>query len=320
MWKSLQFNAMRNRWAELLRRLHRIIELGERILEDSVPALPDATMFEGHLAFRWEAARGAGSTGGPRRGRLVAIREPDCFDLEDLVGVDRVVERLVRNFEQFMGGFSANHVLLFGERGTGKSSAAKGLLSRFGAEGLRAVEVNRDHLSDLPEIFDLLRSAPQRFVLFCDDLSFDAGESRHRELKAALDGSLAAPPANVRIVATSNRRHLLPESMADNRAAQLDEAGELHMGEAVEEKMALADRFGLVLGFYGFNQETYLAIVDHYARKMGVRADPEVLRTEALRWALDRSNRSGRIARQFVDDFAGREALHHKVAPDSKRS
>lgn len=319
MTKSLQFNVM-SRLTELLRRLHRILELGERILADSVPALPEDTIFERNLAFRWETARGPGSTSGSRRGRLIAIREPDRFDLEDLVGVDRAVERLVRNFEQFMGGFSSNHVLLFGERGTGKSSAVKGLLGRFGAEGLRVVEVNRDNLSDLPEIFELLRSAPYRFVLFCDDLSFDPGESRHRELKAALDGSLAAPPANLRIVATSNRRHLLPESMADNRMAHLDEAGELHMGEAVEEKMALADRFGLVLGFYGFNQETYLAIVDHYACKLGVQAEPEVLRAEALRWALDRSNRSGRIAKQFVDDFAGREALHQNGAAGSRRS
>ena len=241
------------------------------------------------------------------------------FDLEDLVGVDLAVERLTRNFEQFMAGFPSNHVLLFGERGTGKSSAVKGLLGRFGAQGLRIVEVGRDNLSDLPVIFDLLRGAPTRFALFCDDLSFEPGESRHRALKAALEGSLVAPPANVCIVATSNRRHLLTESIADNRAAHLDEAGELHMGETVEEKLALSDRFGLVLGFYGFNQETYLSIVDHYARKVGVQAEPDVLRAEALRWALNRSNRSGRTAKQFVDDFAGREALFPNPRTDPQR-
>jgi predicted AAA+ superfamily ATPase len=150
---------------------------------------------------------------------------------------------------------------------------------------------------------------PYRFLLFCDDLSFDAGESQYRELKAALEGSLVAPPDNVRIVATSNRRHLLPESAADNRAAHLDEAGDLHMGEAVDEKLALSDRFGLVLGFYGFDQPTYLAIVRRYTEKAGIQACWEQLRAEALRWALHRSSRSGRTARQFVDDFAGREAI-----------
>ena len=146
---------------------------------------------------------------------------------------------------------------------------------------------------------------PYRFVLFCDDLSFDAGEADYRELKAALEGSLVAPPENVRIYATSNRRHLLPETREDNRAVSLDERGELHLGEALEEKLALSDRFGLVLGFYGFDQATYLAIVEHYARKAGVRAEPDVLRAEALRWALHRSSRSGRTARQFVDGARG---------------
>jgi len=199
--------------------------------------------------------------------------------------------------------------LLFGERGTGKSSSVRGLLRRFSARGLRMVEVSQDNLSDLPIIFDLLRSAPCRFILFCDDLSFDASESRYLALKAALEGSLISPPANVRIVATSNRRHLVSERVGDNRAAHLDEAGELHMGESVDEKLALSDRFGLVLGFYGFDQKTYLSVVEHYARKAGVRAQPAELRAEALRWALNRSTRSGRTAKQFVDDFAGREAL-----------
>jgi len=146
-------------------------------------------------------------------------------------------------------------------------------------------------------------------VLFCDDLSFDADEANYRELKAALEGSLISPPANVRIYATSNRRHLLPETMEDNRAARLDAAGELRVGEAVDEKLALSDRFGLVLGFYGFDQATYLEIVERGARKLGVRAPPEELRAAALLWALDRSSRSGRTARQFLDAFAGREQL-----------
>jgi predicted AAA+ superfamily ATPase len=185
----------------------------------------------------------------------------------------------------------------------------KGLLTRFGSRGLRMVEVHKGDLLHLPRVLGVLRGAPQRCILFCDDLSFDAGEANYRELKAALEGSLVAPPLNVRIYATSNRRHLLPETAADSRGAQLDERGELHMGEAVEEKLALSDRFGLALGFYGFDQATYLAIVDRYARKAGVRSSGDELHREALRWALRRASRSGRTARQFVDDWSGREQL-----------
>ncbi len=295
------------RLSDLTARLSRVLALAERALEERTPGPPDPALFERHLAFRWDASRGPG--------RLEAIEAPHAFDLSDLVGVDRALARLLANTEQFVGGHASNHVLLFGDRGTGKSSAVKGLLTRFGGRGLRMVEVHKDDLLDLPRVLGALRGAPHRFVLFCDDLSFDAGESRYRELKAALEGSLVAPPENVRIYATSNRRHLLPESVADNRPAHLDEAGELHMGEAVEEKLALSDRFGLVLGFYGFDQDTYLAIVERYARKAGVRAAPEDLRREALRWALDRASRSGRTARQFVDDLSGREALER--APGS---
>jgi len=287
--------------AGLLARLRRILELTERALAERVGEDLPPEAFERHLAFRWDAGRG--------RGRLLAIEDPDAFDLADLVGVDSAVDRLVENVAQFVAGHPSNHVLLYGDRGTGKSSAVKGLLGRFGGRGLRIVEVHKDDLFELPRVLEALRGAPHRFLLFCDDLSFDAGESRYRELKAALEGSLVAPPGNVRIVATSNRRHLLPESVADNRYATLDEAGELRMGESVEEKLALSDRFGLVLAFFGFDQATYLAIVEHYAAKAGLRSDRETVRAEALRWALDRSSRSGRTARQFVDDLAGREAL-----------
>jgi len=239
----------------------------------------------------------------------VAIEDPHLFDLDDLVGVETAVARLVANIEQFVAGYPSNHVLLYGERGTGKSSAVKGLLTRYGERGLRMVEIHKADLLHLPEVLAALRGANQRFLLFCDDLSFDVGEKSFRELKAALEGSLVAPPANVRIIATSNRRHLLPESAQDNRDARLDEHGDLHMGETVDEKLALSDRFGLMIGFYAFDQATYLSIVDHYARKASVRASQPRLREEALRWALQRSSRSGRTARQFVDDFAGREAL-----------
>lgn len=285
---------------ELASRLARVLELSERLLDDLAGTPIDPGLFERHLAFRWDARRGPG--------RLLPIEAPSLFDLEDLVGVDRQLARLVGNTGQFVGGLPSNHVLLYGERGTGKSSAVKGLLGRFGGRGLRMVEVHKDDLLELPRVLAALRGLPHRILIFCDDLSFDAGETRYRELKAALEGSLEAPPENVRIIATSNRRHLLPESAADNRAARLDEHGDLHMGEVVDERLALSERFGLVLGFYGFDQETFLRIVDRYAEKAGVRAPRERLHGEALRWALHRSSRSGRTARQFVDDFAGREA------------
>jgi hypothetical protein len=235
--------------------------------------------------------------------------EPHGFELDDLIGVEAALASLAANVEQFIGGYPSNHVLLFGARGTGKSSAVKGLLNRFGSQGLRIVEVHKSDLAHLPSVLDALRGSPYRFVLFCDDLSFDSGESEYRELKAALEGSLVAPPENVRIIATSNRRHLLPESAADNQSVRLDEAGEIQLGETIDEKLALSDRFGLVLGFYSFDQKTYLSIVDHYAKKADLRTLPEEVKESALRWALRRSSRSGRTARQFVDDLAGREAI-----------
>jgi len=287
----------RTLWA----RLQRIVQLAERVLED-LAGEPNQQGFANHRAFRWESRRG--------RGRLVAIEQPIEFDLDDLIGVDRSVAQLVENIEQFVAGHPCNHVLLYGERGTGKSSAVKGLLPRFASRGLRVIEVQKADLIDLPAVLAALVGAPYRFVLFCDDLSFDGGESDYRALKAALEGSLVSPPENVRIIATSNRRHLLPESSVDNRLVRLDDQGELQIGEAIDEKLALSDRFGLVLGFYAFTQDTYLAIVAHYAKKAGIRAPESELREEALRWALRRSSRSGRTARQFVDDFAGRESIH----------
>ncbi len=284
-----------------LARVRRILELAERVLEDFAgPPLADR-LFDRHLAFRWDVSRGPG--------RIIPIEEPDGFELDDLIGVEVAVASLVANVEQFISGHPSNHVLLFGARGTGKSSAVKGLLNRFGSQGLRIVEVHKSDLVHLPSVLAALRGSPYRFVLFCDDLSFESGEFEYRELKAALEGSLVAPPENVRIIATSNRRHLLPESAADNRSVRLDEAGELQLGETIDEKLALSDRFGLVLGFYSFDQSTYLSIVDHYAKKAGLRTPPEEVKEAALRWALRRSSRSGRTARQFVDDLAGREAI-----------
>jgi predicted AAA+ superfamily ATPase len=295
------------RFARILTRLERVLELLELGLEEGLGRPIRATEFELHRAFRWDARRSVASMA--VRGRLVPIREPLEFELESLLGVERSLERLVRNTEQFLHGLPANHVLLHGERGTGKSSAVRGLLTRYWDRGLRLVEVHKSDLIELPEILDALHGLPYRMLLFADDLSFDEGEGGYRELKAALEGSLAAPPENVRIIATSNRRHLIPERRADQAAARLDDSGELHLGEALEEKLALSDRFGLVLGFYGFDQPTYLRIVEHYAKQAGLGVAEESLRADALRWALDRASRSGRTARQFVDDLAGRRGL-----------
>lgn len=281
--------------------LQRVLDLAERALASQVHEPLSTEALEHHRAFRWEALG--------NQGRLVVIEAPESFDLEDLVGVDRAVEALVANTSQFVAGHPSNHVLLYGDRGTGKSSAVKGLLDRFGDQGLRIVEVQKHDLIHLPEVLSALRGSTQRFLLFCDDLSFDAGEHLYRELKAALQGSLVAPPDNVRIIATSNRRHLIPESRSDTAGAHLDDDGEIRLGEAIDEKLALADRFGLTIGFFPFDQPTYLAIVEHHAKRAGIRADWQTVRAEALRWALDRSSRSGRTARQFVDDFAGREAI-----------
>ncbi len=285
-----------------LARLGRVLELTEELLHEATGRGPDAATFERHRAFRWETARGPG--------RLLPIESPARFSLDDLIGVDRAVARLVANVEQFVRGLPANNVLLYGERGTGKSSAVKGVLERFADRGLRLVEVQREDLVHLPRVLEALRAdgGRHRFLVFCDDLSFASGEAGYRELKAALEGSLEAPPENVRIVATSNRRHLVPESMADNRAARLDEDGELHLGEALEERLALSDRFGLTIGFYNFDQPTYLTIVEHYLKQAGF-AWSDAVREEALRWTVVRATRSGRAARQFVDDYVGRARL-----------
>jgi predicted AAA+ superfamily ATPase len=289
------------RLGRILDRLERVLALGEQWLAERVEGPPAAEALARHHAFRFESEGG---------GRLVPVPRPRSFDLGELVGVERPLARLVRNTEQFVRGLPANHVLLYGERGTGKSSAVRGLLPRFAERGLRLVEVQKEDLVHLPRVLARLEGQTAwRILLFCDDLSFDEGEAGLRELKAALEGSLSAPPDHVRVIATSNRRHLIPQRRSENAEARVDEEGELHLGESLEEKLALADRFGLVLGFFGFDQPTYLEIVERHARRAGLAVEAGRLREEALRFALERSSRSGRTARQFVDDLAGRLVL-----------
>lgn len=293
---------------DVLGRLERIMDRVEAAIDTAFPAvskgLPD---FGAYWTFRWER------TG--NRGRIVPVGHPDLVELDDLVGIDHAKSELVRNTEQFVEGYPANNVLLWGERGNGKSSCVKGLLPRFSPRGLRMVELQRWDLLHLPEIIALLRDSPYRFILFCDDLSFAEGEVDYRGLKTLLDGGIEARPANVLIYATSNRRHLMPEPMTDNVGG-----GEIHPEEAISEKLSLSDRFGLTLGFSTFDQELFLAIVEHHAVRLGIPLEKDKLRSEALLWALYSGRRSGRSARQFVDDLAGRlriKAANH-VPPTRK--
>jgi uncharacterized protein len=248
------------------------------------------------LAFRWERVGEAG--------RLVAVTHPHLFDLNELIGIDDIRDEVLRNTRQFVAHLPANNVLLWGERGCGKSSLVKGLLKRFAPDGLRIVELKRWDILSLPQIIGQLRDIPFRFILFCDDLSFDEGEGDFRALKTLLDGDIEERPANILIYATSNRRHLMPERMSQNSSDS-----EIHPEEAVGEKLALSDRFGISLGFYEFDQEEYLSIIRGYAVSRRISVPDEELCDKALKWARMTARRSGRSARQFIDDLEGRLLL-----------
>jgi predicted AAA+ superfamily ATPase len=220
--------------------------------------------------------------------------------------VEAQKEKIVRNTQQFVAGRPANNVLLTGARGTGKSSLIKACLNAFAHQGLRLIEVDKADLVDLPDLINLVGSRPERFIVFCDDLSFDEGESGYKALKSILDGSVSATSANVLIYATSNRRHLLPEYMKDNLSYTHTADGEVHPGEVIEEKISLSERFGLWVSFYPFSQDEYLAIVAQWLQHFGVpKSEVESARPQALVWALERGSRSGRVAYQFARDFAG---------------
>ncbi|MDI9244004.1 ATP-binding protein [Marinobacter sp. CHS3-4] len=235
------------------------------------------------------------------RSGLRGIRRLDPVQWESLKGIDRQRDALGRNTERFLSGEPSNNALLWGSRGTGKSSLIKALLNRYRDQGLRMIEVDKDDLVNLPEIVDDLWELPYRFVIFCDDLSFDVGESGYKALKSVLEGSLELPPENVRVYATSNRRHLMPEFMSDNVKSEVRD-GELHPAEAIEEQVSLADRFGLQLSFYPFPQDTYLETVDSLFPEVKDRA---ALHQEAIRFATAKGVRNGRTAQQFYRQFAG---------------
>lgn len=234
----------------------------------------------------------------PRSRILREVRRRDPVRLADLLGIEAQKQALVANTGRFVAGQAANNALLWGSRGTGKSSLIKALLNEFADQGLRLIEIDKDDLVDLPEIVDDVRELPQRFVIYCDDLSFEEGETGYKHLKSVLEGSIELPPENVLIYATSNRRHLIPERMAENNEAKVID-GELHYGDTTEEKLSLADRFGLWLSFHPLSQDQYLAIVDHLFADY--RGDRDVLHREAKRFAMTRGSRSGRTARQFLN-------------------
>jgi predicted AAA+ superfamily ATPase len=284
-----------------------VIERLEELLRRLEPLLPSPAPVDWTaLAFQWRRRSYLGAT----VGQLVPVRNVALIRPEDLKHVQAQKEAILRNTEQFVRGLAANNVLLTGARGTGKSSLVRACLSRYADDGLRLIEVDRHDLIDLPDIVARLAGRSERFVLFCDDLSFEPSDASYKALKAALDGSLAGPGDNALIYATSNRRHLMPEFMRENLDAGYDADGELHPGESTEEKVSLSERFGLWLSFYPFRQEDFLDIVQHWLDRFGV--DPtaaEAARTEALQFALARGSRSGRVAQQFARDFAGRAGL-----------
>jgi uncharacterized protein len=282
----------------LLQRADALLSRLEAVLPQPLTA-PD---WSAAVAFRYRK-RGASA-------RLEPVRHLSAIRLADLKEVEAQKERLLRNTRQFVAGQPANNVLLTGARGTGKSSLIKACLNEFAGQGLRLIEVDKTDLVDLPELADLVADRPERFVIFCDDLSFDEGEAGYKALKSMLDGSVAAATDNLLIYATSNRRHLLPEQMKDNLAythAERDGLVEVHPGEAVEEKISLSERFGLWISFYSFSQQEYLAIVAQWLSHFGLTAAQiEAARQPSLVWALERGSRSGRVAYQFARDLAGR--------------
>ncbi|MFC4297687.1 ATP-binding protein [Castellaniella hirudinis] len=267
-------------------------------LEAWLPPAPPAIDWTAH-AYRWQR-RG-------QRGWLEAVRRIAPIHLDDLQHVDRQKAVLERNTLAFLNGKPANNVLMTGARGTGKSSLVRALLDAHAGRGLRLIEIDKSDLGDLGQIIELIHGRPERYIVFCDDLSFEEGEAGYKALKSALDGSVAAPGDNLLIYATSNRRHLMPEYMHENLEAQHQPDGEIHPGETVEEKISLSERFGLWLSFYPFAQDDYLDIVGHWLQAHGCdAAQIKDARTEALQWTLERGSRSGRVARQFARDWAAR--------------
>jgi predicted AAA+ superfamily ATPase len=281
-------------WDKLVKRVNKLLDRVEQFLPVTQPE-PD---WQASSAFRWRRHGNVGF--------VEAVTQPHQITLEALRGIDEQKRRIEQNTRQFVQGFSANNVLLTGARGTGKSSLIKALLNKYAQDGLRLIEVEKHHLVDLHDIVDKIYQRPERFILFCDDLSFETDEAGYKALKVVLDGSIATVSDNVLIYATSNRRHMVPEFMRDNLDTK-HIGEEVHPSEAIEEKISLSERFGLWVSFYPFDQDQYLEIVRHWLAYFGIGKMTAQIRTEALQWAIERGSRSGRVAWQFARDLAGRQ-------------
>ncbi|ARU05940.1 AAA family ATPase [Comamonas serinivorans] len=290
---------MNEAFESLLRRAEAVLARVEAVLPQPSQA-PDWSQ-----SVAWRYRRRANGVG-----RLEPVRHLATLGLDDLKEIDGQKARIQGNTEQFVRGLPANNVLLTGARGTGKSSLIKACLNAYSAQGLRLIEIDKADLGDLPDVIEWVADRPERFIVYCDDLSFEEGESGYKALKSILDGSVAAATPNVLVYATSNRRHLLPEHMKDNLSYTTSADGEIHPGEVVEEKISLSERFGLWISFYPFSQDEYLAIVGQWLSSMGAdAAQIEAARAPALVWALERGSRSGRVAYQFARDWAGRAGV-----------
>ncbi len=290
--------------------LQRLLERAESLMARIESVLPQPLGppdWSASIAYRYRK-RSSG------HGALEPVRHVSLIRLSDLKQIDAQKSRIAENTAMFVSGRPANNVLLTGARGTGKSSLIKACLNEHASQGLRLIEVDKGDLVDLPDIIDVVAERPERFIVYCDDLSFEEGELGYKALKSALDGSVAATTLNVLVYATSNRRHLLPEYMSENLGYKHTEDGEVHPGEVVEEKASLSERFGLWVSFYPFNQDEYLGIVAQWLASFGVDAQVAAsARSRALVWALERGSRSGRVAYQFARDFAGRRGLRESL-------
>ncbi len=296
---------------DALHPLERLVQRAEALMARIEQVLPQPMTepdWSASVAFRYRKRHNG-------RGGLEPVRHVAQLGLADLQEIDGQKEKIQRNTEQFVKGLPANNVLLTGARGTGKSSLIKACLNEYGSQGLRLIEVDKDDLTDLPDIIELVSERPEKFMIFCDDLSFEDGEPGYKALKSILDGSIAAATPNVLIYATSNRRHLLPEYMKENLTYTHTDDGEVHPGEGVEEKISLSERFGLWVSFYPFSQDEYLTIAAQWLSSFGFKpAEIEAAKPEALVWALERASRSGRVAYQFARDYAGKHAASQRTA------
>jgi predicted AAA+ superfamily ATPase len=292
--------------ADISSSLERVLQRAEALMQRIESVLPQplqAPDWSASVAYRYRK-RSSG------HGTLEPVRHVAQLGLQDLKEIDQQKEKIQRNTEQFVNGLPANNVLLTGARGTGKSSLIKACLNNYAPRGLRLIEVDKDDLVDLPDIIEVVAARVEKFIVYCDDLSFEDGEPGYKALKSILDGTVAASTANVLIYATSNRRHLLPEYMKENLTYTHTDDGEVHPGEGVEEKISLSERFGLWVSFYPFSQDEYLAITAQWLSSFGVSTTAiDAAKPEALVWALERGSRSGRVAYQFARDYAGKHVL-----------